>query len=88
MIEYKEVEEINVRKITKSITCDKCGRKYAADDLVSKEMLEAQEFCYIRFTGGYGSIFGDGTEVECDICQHCLKEMIGDICRTENDLFN
>lgn len=51
--------------------CDKCHKQYDIDT------YEAQEFHHIHFTGGYGSIFGDGVEVECDLCQHCLKEFIG-----------
>lgn len=55
----------------KNIQCDFCKKSFTeADD------FELQEFLYIRFTGGYASVFGDGSEVECDICQHCLKEII------------
>jgi len=28
--------------------------------------------------GGYGSVFGDGVEVETVICQYCLHELIKD----------
>lgn len=58
-----------------AFVCDVCGREFSADD------MEIQEFHHIRFTGGYGSVFGDGTRVECDICQHCLEKMIGEFCR-------
>jgi len=51
------------------IFCDVCGKEF-------ESVLETQEFQYIRFTGGYASIFGDGAKIECDICQHCLKSMI------------
>ena len=61
--------------VTTGITCDRCKKTYDVDDY-----LEIQEFHCIDFTGGYGSVFGDMFKVECDICQHCLKEMIGDIC--------
>lgn len=54
--------------------CDRCKKEYT-------DIFETQEFHHILFEGGYASVFGDETEVECDICQHCLKEMIGDICR-------
>lgn len=39
--------------------------------------------CFAWFVGekGYGSIFGDGIKIECDICQHCLKKLIGEYCR-------
>jgi hypothetical protein len=30
--------------------------------------------------GGCASVFGDGNEVSCDLCQGCLKELIGDFC--------
>ena len=61
--------------VTESIVCDKCGEKYNVED----DCLEAQEFLHIRFTGGYGSVFGDMSRIQCDICQHCLFEMIKDI---------
>jgi hypothetical protein len=73
MIRYKS-ETKTVEEIT-SFKCDKCGKEYDAKD------FEMQEFHHIKFTGGYASVFGDGTEVECDICQHCLHQMIADICR-------
>ena len=73
MIKYKKVtrttEEIS------SVKCDKCGKEYDAGD------FEVQEFHHISFCGGYASVFGDGTQVECDICQNCLFEMIGEFCR-------
>lgn len=69
------VEEIYKSRKIVSITCDKCGRK------IDDEM-EMQEVFMLRHGGGYSSIFGDCVDVECDICQHCLKEMIGDIART------
>ena len=54
------------------IICDICKKEYDADE----NWDEVQEFHHINFTGGYNSIFGDGTRVECDICQYCLKNMI------------
>ena len=59
-----------------ALTCDKCKKEYDAED-----WQEVQEFVHIDFGGGYGSVFGDGTHVECDICQHCLYKMIAGICR-------
>jgi antitoxin CcdA len=55
-----------------SMTCDKCGTEYNYED----DMFECQEFHHINFVGGYGSVFGDGDQIECDICQDCLKKMI------------
>lgn len=72
MIYYEEIP-ITQKKI-KSIQCDKCQTIYSVDD----DILEIQEFHRIKFIGGYGSIFGDGDHIECDLCQRCFKEMIKD----------
>jgi len=62
--------------VIKSVTCDICKMEVLADN-----PLELQEFHHINFIGGFNSIFGDGDEVSCDICQHCLKEKLGDYLR-------
>ena len=59
-----------------ALVCDRCGREIAPD-----EASEWSEALRIRFTGGYGSVFGDGARVEADLCQHCVKELIGSFCR-------
>jgi hypothetical protein len=74
-MEIKNHEMIEM-VVVKGYICDKCGKKHYHEDI-----LETQEFLHIKFTGGYGSIFGDMMLVECDICQHCLYEMIKDFCR-------
>ncbi len=61
-----------------AIVCDKCKKVYTVEDDEKDCRLEIQEFHRIEFTGGYSSIFGDETKVECDICQHCLHDMIKD----------
>jgi hypothetical protein len=60
------------KEIIESYICDKCKREYKDDDI-----FEVQEFHHIQFTGGYGSVFGDSSNVECDLCQYCLYELIG-----------
>ena len=77
MIKKKTVEQTTKIQLPEEYICDKCGRTHDCEDV-----MEVQEFHFIRFTGGYNSVFGDETMVECDICQHCLKAMIGDIART------
>ena len=69
MVEQKEWEEMQ---------CDKCKKVYAPTDF-----LEVQEFHHVSFCGGYGSVFGDESSVYCDLCQHCLKELIGSFCRID-----
>lgn len=53
------------------IICDRCGFSCTPENVV-----EWQEFYPIRFTGGYGSVFGDGEEVNADLCQKCLYEIL------------
>lgn len=53
------------------IFCDKCNKELEFGDWV-----ELQERHTIKFQGGYGSVFGDGSRVLIDLCQHCLKSML------------
>ncbi len=62
-------------EIIEKLICDKCGKEITPEDI-----MEWQESYSIVFTGGYGSVFGDGVTVTCDLCQDCLKDLIGDIC--------
>jgi hypothetical protein len=77
MIKY--VEEKQILKIPMSITCDVCKKEY----LYKKDIGEIEEFHHVDFVGGYSSVFGDDMRVACDICQHCLKNLIGEYCRVE-----
>jgi len=71
MITYREIQ--TTKKEFVSIQCDRCKK-------VFDDSMEVQEFLKIRFQGGYASIFGDETNISCDICQYCLKELIGNFC--------
>jgi hypothetical protein len=64
-----------------AVACDRCGREISADD-----GIEWPERLTISFRAGYGSIFGDDRQVECDLCQHCLKEALGQWLRISNEL--
>lgn len=76
------IEKVKRKRVTElvSIKCDVCHKVYDIGDT-----FEVQEFHHIKFMGGYGSVFGDEAWVECDICQHCLKKLIGDYCRVEQE---
>jgi hypothetical protein len=81
MKKYTKIQKTTSIDNLQSITCDICGTTYSLESDVFKDnynydYLEMQEFLSIAFIGGYGSIFGDGEHVECDICQHCLHKMI------------
>ena len=69
-------EENQKVKVLETMTCDVCKKTYT-----EKDWEETQEFHCIDFVGGYGSIFGDGVRVQCDICQHCLNDLIGSYIR-------
>jgi len=73
MIKQVTQEIVREESVTVAVVCDVCKKEYAVDNFI-----ELQEFHHVRFTGGYGSVFGDEVEIKCDICQHCLLKMIGD----------
>ncbi len=75
----KETQEV---ELLEGITCDICGKTFT-------DVMETQEFLSIDFYGGYNSIFGDDNKVECDVCQYCLKEKLGQYVRVKpSDLNN
>jgi hypothetical protein len=75
----KKLKPKTIQEIS-AYVCDRCGRESKIDD------PEAAEFTCIEFVGGYQSIFGDGTRVSADICQHCLKETLGAWIKVSNML--
>lgn len=82
MITYKT--QTIERKIQDSITCDVCKKTYR--DETKDDWIETQEFHHIRFVGGFGSVFGDSVPMKADICQHCLKKLLGEYI-TEDTVF-
>ena len=72
MIKYVERYVERPEKVAVAIICDVCKKSFATDN-----WEETQEFLNINFIGGYGSVFGDTTHVEANICQRCLKEKLG-----------
>jgi hypothetical protein len=76
----KKIRKKMVQEIS-GYVCDRCGREAAADNT---NELEAEEFVSIERVGGYSSIFGDGNLISVDICQHCLKDVLGEWLRIGN----
>jgi hypothetical protein len=72
MKKYTEIPTTTKKCV--SIICDVCGKEYD----IEEDFLEIQEFTHIKFTGGYASVFGDGDQYRCDICQHCLATKLGE----------
>lgn len=56
---------------TNQKTCDRCGRHAEAHDFECPELLS------INHKVGYSSIFGDTNRISMDLCQHCVKEVLG-----------
>lgn len=72
MLVFRTVSETVKRKKLDHVKCDGCSAIIGPDDFIGM-----QEMLSIRFTGGYGSIFGDGALVEADLCQYCVKTHLG-----------
>lgn len=54
-----------------SITCDICYR------VINSKELEFDECVCISHITGKSSTYGDGKQVNIDICQHCFDELLG-----------
>lgn len=68
-----ELVEVKERRLVEH-TCSICGRDLLDDPFEGQEAFTFSQSC------GYGSVFGDGSEVYIDICQHCFKERFGEYC--------
>jgi hypothetical protein len=69
-----------VIKEVAACTCDRCGRRMTPD---AAQPYEWAEKLSIAFRGGYGSVFGDGNDVSIDLCQHCVRDTLGEWLRIE-----
>ena len=78
MREY--VNQTIAQQVCTAITCDRCGKRIASDNSV-----EWHEAFRIEFMAGYGSVFGDGNRVECDLCQTCLQTLIGKLAHVTSE---
>lgn len=63
------------REVLVGLVCDRCKREVPRDAPAFGEALRHHA------VAGFGSVFGDGNMVECDLCEHCFKELIGPFCR-------
>lgn len=60
-----------------AIICDRCGRRAENES----DSFEFEEFLSVNYLGGYGSIIGDGTRLQLDLCPHCVKELLSPFAR-------
>lgn len=63
--------EEQLKPVVTGFTCDCCAKT------VDVESLDHQEAVHLDLTGGYTSVFGDGAQVQCDLCQDCVKALLG-----------
>lgn len=74
----KTFKAVTTQKIT-ALVCDGCGLEAKADD------YEFHEFISVNHRCGYGSIHGDGKNIEADLCQQCFADMCGDALRVTEE---
>lgn len=61
-----------------AITCDRCKKRY-------EDSFETQEFLSWRDTCGYGNkTYGDMTIIAIDLCQYCVKQVLGEWIQANN----
>jgi hypothetical protein len=71
----KTFKTVTMQKIT-TLVCDGCDIEASVDS-----DYEFQEFISISNQCGYGSIHGDGKQIDIDLCQQCFADMCGDMLR-------
>ncbi|MBA6418035.1 hypothetical protein H4J50_18775 [Colwellia sp. 6M3] len=75
----RELKAVQRQEIIKLI-CDGCGIQASVDG-----DYEFHEFISIRRHCGYGSIHGDGRQIDIDLCQQCFVDMCGDTLRVTDE---
>jgi hypothetical protein len=72
-LEGNAVKRLTVESVSvvHELVCDSC------DIVATRNETEFFEFTSIGYVAGYGSIFGDGSRVEIDLCQSCLRDALG-----------
>lgn len=75
---HMQIKGVRPESFVKQIRCDRCGL------LAELGEAEFQEFVSIELKAGYASIFGDGNDVQVDLCQQCLKASLGAWLRVSN----
>jgi hypothetical protein len=76
-----KIKALRPQSYVTQLRCDRCHRHAAEGE------WEFLEFMSVEYKAGYGSILGDGNGVAIDLCQHCLKEVLGPWLRI-TDLFD
>ena len=79
-------QEISVKtERVKSVTCDCCGNTFNTSGDNYQDLIELDEMLHLHsHTNEYGSVFGQNALIECDLCQHCVKDLLGPYIRVES----
>ena len=72
---YRKVEV----DVVDEIECDMCHIKVMEESVGAGSFISIKQYC------GYGSIFGDGNEIELDLCDKCFKETLGHVVRIKEE---
>ena len=71
----KNTKEIEIKHWeVMSVKCDVCGKTFT-DVMDLQEMVSIAKYC------GYASVFSDGQCYEIDICENCVKNLLGEYLR-------
>ena len=66
-----QIKAIEPMSVVHQIRCDRCGKEAERGEIDFTQMKS------FDFDAGYGSVFGDGSRVQLDLCEPCLKETLG-----------
>lgn len=72
MIHYKQ--EMAPIQVETTYECDRCHRQASSS---KDSWIVFNEFLLFDRIGGYGSVFGDGNRIQLDLCQECVKDVLG-----------
>ena len=67
----KIIEQNEIVQTVLAYVCDSCQTEF-------EDAIDIQEFLHYRNHAGYGSVFGDGAIMSLDLCQNCVKKLLGD----------
>ena len=81
------VEGVRAIRLT-GIRCDRCGAEVRLDSGL-EGLFTLQECLSIEFTAGYGAkAFDDGTHYSCELCETCVKDLLGSYLRSFEPRWN
>ena len=71
---YTKAVEVVENDVVVGFECDRCEKSY--HEANGDDWIEIQEAMHWKMIGGYGSIWGDDSDVEIVLCQKCAHELL------------